>query len=154
MRGGGAGARADPTTTVCRVGDRSRAGCVSLVRILCAVLMGLAACSHAALIGKDLSGYCEKKRHGYYREGFCVGFVIGVMNAMTVRDAQERLRGANAPKGGSVPPRRYCIPEGVTFEQAAEVVIAYLNEHVQFHQRPAAELVDYALAEAWPCRPG
>jgi hypothetical protein len=123
-----------------------------LVRILCALLIAFASCSHAALIGNDLADYCKKKRHGYYREGFCVGFVIGVMNAMTVRDAQERARGSGGPRGESLAPRRYCIPEGVTFEQAADVVVSYLNEHMEFHKRPAAELVDYALTKAWPCR--
>ena len=123
-----------------------------MLRIVCASLFAFAACSHAALTGNDLSEYCEKKRHGYYREGFCVGFVIGVMNAMTVRDAQERVRGTGSYQGAVGLSRRYCIPDGVTFEQAADAVVSYLDEHIAFHGRPAAELVDYALTEAWPCR--
>ena len=48
---------------------------------------------------------------------------------------------------------RSCAPKGVTREQIAKVVVAYLDKNPARLHEPFAGLALMALAQAWPCPP-
>ena len=43
------------------------------------------------------------------------------------------------------------MPEGVTYRQLRDVIIAYLQNHPEVRHEDSAPLVIAALTEIWPC---
>jgi hypothetical protein len=64
-----------------------------------------------------------------YRDGFCRGLVTGVADA--------------SPK--------VCATEGITLGQNIRIVTKFLQDHPERLQLRATELVEQALAKAFPC---
>lgn len=87
--------------------------------------------------GNRLLEICQS-REASFREGMCWGFVIGVADAMSGRDAAV---------GGW----RACLPTPVTVAQVTDIAKRYLQRYPERRHYPAANLVAAALAEAFPC---
>jgi Rap1a immunity proteins len=48
--------------------------------------------------------------------------------------------------------RGYCVPEGATVHQAADLYCKYLGDNPAQRQLTAAGLLSLALKAGWPCR--
>ncbi len=75
--------------------------------------------------------------------GLCRGYIIGALDAYEAETEALHLKPA------------FCIPEGVTVEQAADVAVQYMQEHPENRHTNAASLVWISVFQAFPCnRPG
>src|SRR5262249_54068277 len=72
--------------------------------------------------------------------GFCFGFIGAVLDLDT----------ASAHSGDQ--PKRYCVPENVSWPQLARIVSKYGNDHPDALQRAAIALVGSALRQTSPCQ--
>jgi hypothetical protein len=94
---------------------------------------------HALPDGRELHTDCA--RGNAFSEGYCEGFVVGVLAAHMSPWV------VNLQKG-----RRYfCIPGNVTFKQMTEIVEKYLAENPGRHRYRADTNVWTAMTEAFPC---
>jgi len=87
--------------------------------------------------------YCKdfingKRAEDDFNPNFCAGMVFG-LGVLLRQDPKSPL---------------YCvdIPEGITFEQAINVVIHYIEEHPQDMHHPFKYLALVAIMDAWPCK--
>jgi hypothetical protein len=74
-----------------------------------------------------------------YQRGECLGYVIGVMDAL---DTAGTLTGYTLK----------CEPSVVRAGQVKLVVQRYLEAHPQYLHRSASDIVASAVREAFPCR--
>jgi hypothetical protein len=85
--------------------------------------------------GNSLIEYCrDTSKVG---KAYCYGYIAGVADAM---------------EGDPLLGWRTCLPDGVTVGQIGDVVKAWLGSHPEDRHFVADELVDEALAEAFPCK--
>ena len=70
------------------------------------------------------------------KSGFCLGFVDAII-----------ILGNELAE-----PDRFCLPKGVTLEQAIHVLLKYLNEHPDLTHEDAVTLALWAFKAAWPCQ--
>ncbi|MFH2045987.1 MAG: Rap1a/Tai family immunity protein [Pseudomonadota bacterium] len=74
--------------------------------------------------------------------GFCVGYLQGmadlnIIYSVVLKDKKEIF---------------FCIPEGVSHEQKARVIVKYLRDHPnKLHEHECGLVLD-ALREAFPCK--
>jgi hypothetical protein len=90
----------------------------------------------------DLLRYCAASRltgTGRERRRYCAGFVSGVEEAMRLLQSS------------GLSSRRVCSPSNVTAATLADVYVKYGANHKGELKDPAAEVVLYALEEAYPC---
>lgn len=90
----------------------------------------------------DLLRACASSRltaAGRERRRYCAGFVSGVEEAV-------RLLGMGKAAG-----LRLCTPSNVTAATLADAFVRYGASHESRLDEPAAGIVLYALAEAYPC---
>ena len=73
------------------------------------------------------------------RKMLCFTYVTGVVDA-------------TAMFGGWDKKPLFCIPQGVTKLQLADIVGRSLESHPEWRHQPAPELVSIALVGAFPCR--
>ena len=93
----------------------------------------------------DLLRACASSRltaSGRERRRYCAGFVSGVEEAV-------RLLGMGQAAG-----LRLCTPDDVTAATLADAFVRYGASHDSQLAEPAAGVVLYALAEAYPCVDG
>lgn len=93
----------------------------------------------------DLLRACASSRltaAGRERRRYCAGFVSGVEEAV-------RLLGMGRAAG-----LRLCTPPDVTASALADAFVRYGASHEGRLDEPAAGIVLYALAEAYPCAAG
>ena len=93
--------------------------------------------------GNKLLEYCtpfvEGKSGDLFQQGYCVGFVGGVVHALIL------ARDMPAAVGYS------CLPDGVTNGQVARIVHKWLQENPEhLHERQVLPVI-YALVRAFPC---
>ena len=91
---------------------------------------------------RDLLNACASSRltaSGRERRRYCAGFVSGVEEAI-------RLLGL-----GKAADLALCTPDDVTATQLANAFVRYGAGHESELEEPAAGVVLYALAEAFPC---
>jgi hypothetical protein len=72
---------------------------------------------------------------------FCLGYIAGVI------DYHVMLQSL-----GTAPTIDFCLPPNLTVQQAAVVVLAYLQKSPQNGAFIAAPAVTMALHESYPCR--
>ena len=85
----------------------------------------------AFISGNKLLEHC---RDGSFSQGYCMGYVVGIASAW-----------------GSPGSRSFCFAgKGVTKEQLVDVVTPWLEKLPQHRLSNASDLVDEALAEAFP----
>lgn len=67
----------------------------------------------------------------------CVGYVVGVADAMADRHTVDGHRG--------------CVPPQVASGQLVDITVNYLKQHPAQRQFLGAQLIADAIAEAFPC---
>ena len=73
-------------------------------------------------------------------EMFCIGFIVGVSDAMGLAK-------------GNLGEWTACVPTAATAEQLQDVAKKMLVQHPERRHHFAADLVARAVAEAYPCKP-
>ena len=115
---------------------------MGMMRLVAVVLVVATMSSRAeavkTLSGNELKKSCEvigreSKPRYWGSTGFCFGYVGGVMHMM------ESVRSG-------------CPPRGVTFRQASDVVMKWMNDHPEKLHLGGRVVVTHALGEAWPCK--
>lgn len=92
------------------------------------------------LSGNDLHDFCTGS------VPFARGYIMGVA------DLNDLNLGGVDLSGQTFVQRQFiCVPQGVTGQQAGDVVCKYLVDHPEERQNPAALLVYKALLAAWRC---
>jgi hypothetical protein len=91
---------------------------------------------HSFMTGNELYTVCTSDTAG--DQGYCMGYISGGY------DADALLQAA----GGK---RMICPPEGVTRDQARDVVVKDLRDHPESRQQPGGLKVLSALSRAFPC---
>jgi Rap1a immunity proteins len=102
--------------------------------VLAAVIAAATAHARAAsanyfLTGNALYGWCTSGSEA------CVGYVMGVMDQLEATRASGN--------------RQPCVRNGVSGDQAKDVVLKYLTDYPQFRDREASVLVVAAIATAF-----
>ncbi len=111
--------------------------------VLC-VVCGLLACPRPALAqylsARDLAYSClsDKKE----QMSACINYIAGVIDYHTLMMSF-----------GTAPTIDFCLPESISKEKAAVIVMAYLRTSSQNDAFTAAAVVPLALNKAFPCRP-
>ena len=85
--------------------------------------------------------YLDCTRGNPFSEGYCEGFVVGVLSTHLSPWV------VNLQKGRTY----FCIPGNVTFKQMTEIVEKYLAENPSRHRHRADTNVWTAMTEAFPC---
>lgn len=73
--------------------------------------------------------------------GNCIGYIRGFIAAHSLM----------THRGGAP---QYCLPDGVSTEQIARLLVRRLEEHPQFMHSPDMVLVLGVLQGTWPCNSG
>lgn len=89
--------------------------------------------------GRELHSDCT--RGNPFSEGYCEGFVVGVLSAHMSPWVVSLQKGR----------KYFCIPGNVTFRQMTEIVEKYLAENPSRHRYRADTNVWTAITEAFPC---
>lgn len=93
--------------------------------------------------GNDLLPDCAADRSEttyYQRQGYCMGYVIGVVDdEIMYSDALGK--------------RLYCMPDQVTAGQIKDIFVAYVQRHPEMRHLGAQSLIASAMIEAFPCPP-
>ena len=87
--------------------------------------------------GNKLYQICQSK--DAFPDGFCLGYVIGIADALT--GPSKGYRG-----------RTFCIPVGSIQNQIEDAVKTWLGSNPDKRHINAPDLVAWALSEAFPCR--
>jgi hypothetical protein len=78
----------------------------------------------------------DRSRGPNYDYGFCVGFIVGVLDLGSWLDNQYE----------------FCRPDDKTVEQGARVLLKYMDAHPESTHEKATTLAVAAFRTAWPCR--
>lgn len=129
-----------------RVIDNRRDAMAKVSTILALVCGILSVCNVSCSAGDDVdvtSGNswlspCSAKPFSDEKMS-CIWYTLGLVDAH-----RFRLIGA----------KLFCIPEGVTTEQAAAIAVKFMNDHPESRHLPYAALLYRALRLAYPCSVG
>ncbi len=102
-------------------------------------IMSTTAPAQALQDGRQL--YLDCTRGNPFSEGYCEGFIVGVLAAHLSPWVVNLQQGRTY----------FCIPAKVTFNELAEVVEKYLVENPARHRYRADTNVWSAVTEAYPC---
>jgi len=90
--------------------------------------------------GNELLSVCTAK-NGSFDQGFCAGYVQGVMVVTEFWQMEN---------GGCF----FAAPENVTIEQMMAVVVKKMQDRPEIRSDPAAVIVVGSAKSAWPCAGG
>ena len=77
-----------------------------------------------------------------FKSGYCSGWSTGVVDGVSLAEEQHRIsRGAQL----------VCAPEGISPNQAVQIVRKYVADHPEKEHIPMTMIVAQALAGAFPC---
>ena len=109
-----------------------------LAFVLCILIVSISSAQAGFVDGNELSDLCAsyeanttdpaRSETALFREASCVYYII---------------RSADATN--------YCPPEGVTSENIIHIVIQYMDQHPSEGHLDAAQLIQRALTEQFPC---
>ena len=128
--------------------------------ILCcaSAALAFAALPSVAQVGANLTGNeiyeaCNSA-DDLAKQGFCVGYIDGVVEGMRWGAAVPLIRAGTAK--GEVDSLAsmflgFCIPEGATLGQYRDVMVGYLRRNPQDRHNSARLLMQLALSEAFRC---
>lgn len=85
-------------------------------------------------------------RGDYVNGAHCLGYVQGVMDDHFSCQLNEP-----SSAGALDPTKHFCLPDGVTPNQAVRVIVKWLEDHPARLQENAAELAGNALRDNFPC---
>jgi hypothetical protein len=124
------------------------------------LLVSIAAAKSQTYSGNDLSTHCATDMP------FVAGYIAGfndkaVLDEMTVSlisvGAVQDIDRATEPaymmtkSQAASAMRGYCVPEGATIRQAADLYCKYLSDNPSQRQLTAVGLLGLALKAGWPC---
>jgi hypothetical protein len=118
---------------------------VSLVR--CGAIATIAfftLCGSSVAAPLDGNGYlelCTASDIGL--QNGCAGYGAGILTALGF------WNGITVEQGG--PAAKFCVPSGVSIEQASDVMLSYVRDHPEQRHQLAGMLGFFALSEAFPC---
>ena len=95
--------------------------------------------AHALQDGRQL--YTDCTRGNAFSEGYCEGFIVGVLSAHLSPWVINLQQGRTY----------FCIPPQVTFKEVAEIVQKYLSENPGRRRYRADVNIWTAATEAFPC---
>jgi Ssp1 endopeptidase immunity protein Rap1a len=75
----------------------------------------------------------------------CIGYIAGLLDMYGFMEAAEE---GTLKKAGNRP---FCIPDSVTIDQLADVVVKFLDAHPTHRHYEAAGLLAGAFMEGFPC---
>ncbi len=91
-------------------------------------------------VGNGLLSLCESEPG--YAAGLCMGYIMGA-----------RYGFEDGARVGSAPwELRFCIPEGVTYGQMVDVVVAYIEANPATRHKDSMVHTLTAFRKAWPCK--
>lgn len=80
----------------------------------------------------------------FVESGYCLGYVTGVIDDHFMWQISE-----SSPLD---PAKHFCLPDGVTPDQAVRVLLKWLDDHpARLHER-AIDLILNAFRDSFPCR--
>jgi hypothetical protein len=117
-------------------------------------LLWLLSSASTAETGNELQRDCARDPK------FCLGYITGVSDAYSAwavadqanQAMYKRKHGEALSERYWIKPRRYCLPNSATPEQAKQAVLKYLADHPAELSYDADELIGAALEAAFPCR--
>lgn len=86
--------------------------------------------------GNRLHQWCSNQTDDNF--GLCSGYVMGIADALA--------------RGAVIQGERACFPGSATVGQARDIVKRHLESYPELRHAVAAQIVAYALSEAFPCR--
>lgn len=98
--------------------------------------------AHALPDGKEL--YSDCTRGNSFSEGYCEGFIIGVLSAHMSPWV------INLQKGRTY----FCIPGNVTFQEITKTIVKYIVNHPSRQRYRADVNIWTAATESYPCKDG
>ena len=118
------------------------------------LLLAFLANQVAAYTGNDLLRLCQGEV-GTTDRSTCLGYIMGsatsssramilYYHSSVGSDPQEAVQFEARSLG-------YCIPEGATVGQMADVTMAYMRDYPEQRHIEAAYVIIYAFREAFPC---
>lgn len=118
-----------------------------LVALPLSALLAAHGASAFAYTGNELFADCgQDRRSAAY--GRCVGFVEGILVGAVYGGAYE----VGKTGSGSTVYRPFCVADGVTIGQLADIVAKYLGENPKDRHRDAAVLIIQAVLQNFSCR--
>ncbi|HYD17100.1 MAG TPA: Rap1a/Tai family immunity protein [Patescibacteria group bacterium] len=103
-----------------------------------AVPSGIAQAQYYAT--KDLAAECLSAKREEMAS--CIGYVAGVIDYHLLMQSF-----------GTAPTIDFCLPQDISKEQAAVIVMAYLRGATEHDEFTAAATIPLALNKVFPCRP-
>ena len=97
--------------------------------------------------GNELYAHCTSPSQD--RHSLCIGYVAGVMDAGEAEKAEAGRR--NRSREAAVIGYCWVVPLDTPSPQAADVVAKFLRDNPARRNIQAANLVAWAMSEAWPC---
>lgn len=97
------------------------------------------------LTARDLMTHCASSsltELGRTRQRYCWGFISGVEETVRLPQTAASQPGA----------KKICVPKGVSSRNLAKVYTKYAGRKESDLERPAAQVVVAALANAYPCK--
>src|ERR1700689_3719645 len=92
-----------------------------------------------ALSGNELKGYCAKPE-GSFEYSLCIGYITGSLDSYV---SMEKL--------SVIPPKSFCLPNGVTNGQFLAMTKKNLEDHPEQLHFIASSFLLEMIGEAFPC---
>jgi hypothetical protein len=121
---------------------------------LAAIVLCLVPLDSDAVTGNELQRSCSvvvermagRQVDEYYKAGHCIGYLEGF------RSGASAERSAQLTVTRATPEPLYCVPDGVTNGQMAQVLMRYFQQHPADLHTDASFLLYFALMDAFPCQ--
>jgi Ssp1 endopeptidase immunity protein Rap1a len=96
--------------------------------------------------GDSLLTLCRKGPTKDYYQGFCEGYINGIMQSYVGTKKLIAMRSGNEPDIPCINP-----PSNTSPQQTRLIVMKYLKENPERLHFPSYDLIILALVQAWPC---
>ena len=109
--------------------------------------------AEANLTGNQLLSACDDTAN-LAAQGFCIGYIIGALEGMTWGAAVPAIgMGANTEATNRIVQGLlgFCLPEGPTYGQYQDIVVARLRANPETRHWSARMLIQQAMVEAFTC---
>ena len=102
-----------------------------------------------AMTGNNLVKYCGYEK-GTFENGVCLGLIAGVRNVYSLLNA--RPPSIVVSNGETHKFKKFCIPEGVEFEQVEKIIIKWFNKNPENLHREFYSQYPVIMRETFPCK--
>lgn len=115
--------------------------------------LGMAPTCWSATSFRDLAKWCSSipivRLEDAFRAGRCIGYLAGAPDGIEL--GEEQMQRALRPQGGHWIPMPPCIPDEVTNDQIAQMIVKYAAENPHLLHLPGAVALQRMTREAFPC---